>query len=142
MSIGRLAFLAMLLSPALVADVSDEVFNVFQSIANGLSEGDAGPFVRALDPAMPGYQKLTDNVRALVAQTGILSAIEVLTEKGDAGHQDVQLDWFLEITGKGDPMSLVRRRELVKCKLEKQKKKWRIVSLEPVSLFEPPKPKQ
>ena len=135
----RRAFFAVVLLPVLMADANREVYERFEAMANGLSESDAGPFVDALDPSMPGYRDLAANVRALAAQAEVLSAIEVLTEKGDATHQDVQLDWFLQITLKSDPASLVRRREIVKCRLEKQKKKWRIVTLEPAAFFAPPK---
>jgi len=135
----RRAFFAVVFTPLLMADANQEVYDRFESMASSLSQGDAEPFVDALDPSMSGYRDLAANVRALAAQTEVTSAIEVLTESGDATHQDVQLDWFLEITQKSDPLNLVRRRETVKCRLEKQKKKWRIVALEPAAFFAPPK---
>ena len=135
----RRAFFAVVLVPALAADAAREVYELFESMANGLSQGDAAPFVDALDPAMPGYRDLAANVRALAAQAEVQSAIEVLTDTGDATHRDVQLDWFLQITLRSDPMNLARRRQIVKCKTVKQGKKWRIVALEPVAFFAPPK---
>ena len=138
----RRTFFAIVSSPLLLADTEREILDLLESMASGLSQEDPEAFVRALDPAMPGYQTVSANVRALVAQMNVLAAIEILTQRGDAQHQDVQLDWFLELTLKGDPMSLTRRREMVKCRMEKQKKKWRVVSMEPLGLFEPPKPRQ
>ena len=137
MAIARRAVLMILPAAVLAADTDRDVTALFESLASGLSEGNAELFVHALDPAMPGYQDLAANVRALVAQADVLAAIEFVTRKGDDTHQDLQLDWFLEITAKADPMKLVRRREMVKCRLEKQKKKWRVVALEPVKLFQP-----
>src|SRR5579871_3719924 len=122
MTIARRILLLTFFAAALAADTDRDVTALFESMANGLSEGDAGLFVRALDPAMAGYQDLAANVRALVEQADVLAAIEYVTQKGDDTHQDLQLDWFLEITSKADPMKLVRRREMVKCRLEKQKK--------------------
>jgi len=131
--------LAAVPAAVLLADARQEVFDLLTSMADGLSQGDPEQFVQALDPALPGYQALAANVRARVAQAEVLCAFETLAQRGDATHQEVQLDWFLEITLKSDPMSLVRRREIVKCRLEKQKKKWRVTAIEPAALFAPPK---
>ena len=86
-----------------------------------------------LDRAMPDYQTLQDNVVALVAQNDLASSIEVLKEEGDEKRRAVELDWFLEIRSHEIHGPFERRRKIVKCRLERDKKKWKIVALEPAS---------
>ncbi len=119
----------------LAVQAHQQTLDLLASMTNGLGEGDPEAFVDVLDKSMPGYSTLAANVRALAAQTDTLCAIEPLTWTGGPFRQQIRLDWFLEITLKSDPMHLVRRREIVNCTLEKQKKGWRIVALEPLSLF-------
>ena len=52
--------------------------------------------------------------------------------------QTVELDWLLEIKG---PAQITRRQAAVKCRLERRKKQWKIVAIDPVDLFAPPVPK-
>ena len=54
--------------------------------------------------------------------------------------QSVELDWFLQIVEKQDTASVARRRQTVRCRLVKEKKKWRITALEPLAFFAPPNP--
>jgi hypothetical protein len=135
----------MALLAVLIVSVSDDSWKVrdmFASMAGGLSEGNAGQFLRAFDRSMPGYEALAANVRALLQQADVLNSVEVLDQTVEGAHPTAQLDWFLEITPKQDTAALERRRQIVKCRLEKQRDRWRIVALEPASFFAPPKVRQ
>jgi hypothetical protein len=134
----RLLLLAFAAS-VLLADPRQEVYDLFGSMASALSEGSAGQFLKAFDPSMKGYADLAVNVRALVEQTDVLSAIELVEDSGDDQHHSVTLDWLLELKSKQDGAAVTRRQQNVKCRLEKHQKRWRIVALEPLEIFSPPR---
>ena len=120
------------------ADTLDELTELFRVMASALSDSNRDIFLRGIDPSMPGYDLLASNIAALAAEYQLSNTIEFRDQKGDDRAQTVVLDWLLDIKGKDDSLVFVRREQLVKCRLERQKKKWRIVSLEPLSFFDPP----
>lgn len=132
----RRSVLALLTAP-LFADAQQQVSDFFASLASALAEGNAIAFLKAFDSSMADYQKLQSNITALISQCEVQSSIDVLVDEGDDQRRSVELDWFLQIRSKQDTGPLVRRRERVKCRLGRVKKKWRAVSLEPVSFFAP-----
>jgi hypothetical protein len=134
----RRSFLLAALTAALRADAQREVYDLFGSMASGLSEGNAQQFLGAFDSRMPGYQKLAADVQALVQQADVQSSVDVLQDTGDDQHRTVQLDWLLQLTVKGAEGTLVHREQTIQCKLEKQEKKWRVVAIEPAAFFAPP----
>jgi hypothetical protein len=135
----RRNFLLAAITAALArADTLDELTELFRVIASALSESNPAVFLRGFNPSMPGYDRFAANVNALAAQNELSSTIEFRDQKGDEQVQTVELDWLLDIKGKGGSLLFVRREEIVKCRLERQKKKWRIVALEPLSFFDPP----
>jgi hypothetical protein len=135
---SRLFLLAFVASAAL-ADPRQEVYDLLGSMASGLSEGNPGQFLEAFDRSMKGYAELAANVRALVAEADVLSAVELVTDGGDEQHRSVTVDWLLQLADKQNSVALTRRQQNIKIRLEKQKKKWRIVSLEPMEFFAPAK---
>ena len=145
---SRRVFLALLAAPlplcrpgaAGAADSHQEVFDLLTEMASALSEGNALAFLKPIDRAMPDYQKLQDNVVVLVAQNDLASSIEVLKDEGDDKRRRVELDWFLELRSHEIHGPYERRRKVVKCRLERDKKKWKIVALEPADFFAPPSP--
>lgn len=135
--IARRAFLAALAAP-LLAGAEQEVLDLFTALASALSEGNGLAFLDRVDHSMPDYEKLQRNVLALVAQNELVAAIDVLEDEGDEQARAVQVDWLLQIRSREETGTLLRRREIVKCRLERVKKKWKVASLNPVSLFAPP----
>src|SRR5438132_11771657 len=83
-----------------LADTRQELIDVFGAMASALSEGNPAVFLRAIDPAMPGYQRFAEAVKALAAQNDLSSSIEISQQEGDGRVQTVELDWLLEIRGK------------------------------------------
>jgi hypothetical protein len=124
---------------ALAADAQQQVFDLFTKIASALSDDDPVMFVEAVDPGMPHFQDFRRDVVALTDLADLTNSIEIVTDTGDDTHRTEELDWFLEIVGKSDPHPLERRREVVKFRLERKGKKWKIVSIEPLHFFGPPK---
>lgn len=129
---SRRLLLCLLWAP--VAGAAEQNVNdLFTSLASALSEGNSQDFMKAFDPSMPGYAKLQAYITALLEQAEITTSIDILREEENA----VELDWFLQIRSLDPAGPLERRRQVVKCRLERHGRKRRIISLEPVELFAP-----
>jgi hypothetical protein len=137
----RRVLLLGVLAARLRADSADEVWDVLSAMATDLSEGHPVEFLRAFDPAMPGFEELRINVTALVAQEDVQSSIDVTSNEGDNRSRKVEADWLLRMIGREQVSGAMNREERVKIGFEKQGKRWRAVSLEPLAFFAPPKPK-
>lgn len=135
----RRAFLIAGTAWALRADDAGEVWDLFTEVASALSDGRPDEFMTAFDRLMPGYDGLETDVTALLTAYDVHSSIELVNEEGDSVARKVELDWFLQIVEKQDTGGVTRRREVVRCQLVKERKKWRIRSLEPLSFFRSPK---
>jgi hypothetical protein len=98
------------------------VTEIFTTLAAALSDGNAVAFMRPFDPAMPGYGSLRANVAALLAEADVTSSIEFLDDDGTDDARTVRVDWLVQIRGKADTGTLVRRREAVTCRLERRGK--------------------
>jgi len=134
----RKALLTVAVAPLLCADEAQDVRDFFGQLESALSEGNADQFMKGFDRSMPGYDKLAANVEALVQQQDVQSSIEVLNDDGTDSARMLELDWFLQFVQPKQGGDVVRRRVEVHCTLVKQGKRWRITSLEPLSLFTPP----
>jgi len=121
------------------SDAQQQIFDLFTKIAAALSDDDPAVFVETVDPAMPNFHDFRNNLTALSALADLTNSIEVLSDTGDDSHRDEELDWFLEIVNKSQSHTLERRREIVKFRLERKGKKWKIVSISPIQFFGPPK---
>jgi len=135
--ITRRAWLIALAVP-LLADTRQDILDLFTAMASALSEGIGLAFLDHVARSMPDYYKLEQNILALVAQNEVLSSIDVLKEDGNDEEQSVELDWFLQIRSREETGPLARRRQTVKCRLVRAKKKWKVMSIEPVAFFAPP----
>ena len=134
----RLLFL-LPLAACLRADSQHEVVDLITSASTGLSAGKPEVFLEAFDAAMPGYEKLSAAVTALVSGAEIECSIEVTSNQGDDASRALELDWILRIDSRERGAGSVRRQETVKCSLRKTGKKWRIVAFEPLDFFALPK---
>ena len=135
--LARRAFLMALAAP-LLADTRQEILDLITELASALSEGNGLAFLDHIDRAMPDYQKLEQSILALTEQNEVSAAIDILKQEGDDRTQTVELDSLLQIRSREDSGPIERRRETVKCRAERKKKNWKIVSLEPIALFAPP----
>jgi len=105
------------------------VLDVFQAASEALANQDAKAFLDQFDDKMPGYAKLRDQVQEMVAIDESASTVDVVTDDGDDNKRTLSLDWVLTI-GSERP-----RRQIVKCTVEKQGKKWKITALDPIEFF-------
>jgi hypothetical protein len=135
--IARRTLLIALAAP-LLANIEQEVLDLFTVLASALSEGNGLAFLDRVDHSMPDYNELERNIMALTEQNEVLAAVDGLTDEGDDHSRNVKVDWFLQIRARSQTGPLVRRRETVTCRLERVKKKWKVASLDPITLFAPP----
>jgi hypothetical protein len=114
------------------ADTPKDVVDLFRTAAEALADKDSAAFLDKFDRNMPAYNALHDEVLALLDHSEVGSDVEIVSDEGDAQKRAVQLDWLLRID-EDQP-----RRQVIKCRIERQGKKWKITSLEPVEFFQPP----
>jgi hypothetical protein len=91
------------------------------------------------DPAMPGYERLEADIKALTAAWLLEPALQLTGNEGDDDRRTLDIDWTMTLTDPQNSGTSVRKRETVKCVVEKRGKPWLIVSMAPLELFAPPK---
>jgi len=133
----RRALLLIPLAACLAADPSREVLDMITDATASLSAGNARAFLANFDPAMPDYQKLRENVTTLLSQAEVESFVDVAGDEGDKQRRTVELNWRMRVRQNRAATAAPGREQLIKCRVEKQKGKWRITSLEPVDFFAP-----
>jgi hypothetical protein len=107
-----------------------EQMEVFRLVSEALANQDAEAFLDQFDPKMPQYEKLRNEIQDLFGMAQeIGSTVDVISDEGDGLKRTLELDWLLKIDT-DEP-----RRQIVKCQVEKQGKKWKITALEPVDFF-------
>jgi hypothetical protein len=115
--------------------VPKDVETLIRETADDLTRKDTSAFLDHFDPKMAGFATLHYEIEGLMARGEVISVIEIITDaataKGDYPQRELKLDWVLSVDT--DP----RRREIVKVRIEKQGKKWKIVALDPVEFFKP-----
>jgi hypothetical protein len=132
-----LAVAALLATTLANADTHADILDLVGSMASALSENNAPGFLATFDKAMLGYDHLHEAIPALLDQGEITSSVEPLRDDGDEAKRTVDLDWYLEIHNPDATAPVIRRREVIHCRFEKQGKHWRVTSLDPVSFFDP-----
>jgi hypothetical protein len=129
-------FLVWLTAGALPA-AAPNVLDTLGDMTAALSDNNVAGFMKPIDPEMPDYGKLKNEVAALLNGAVVASSIEVLKDEGDDSQHTLDLDWFMEIHPPGEIGALVHRRQVVQCKLLRWKKGWRLISLSPIEFFAP-----
>jgi len=120
----------------LFAEPPAEVLDLFREAAEALANDDANAFLDKFDRNMAGYAAFRDEIVGLLASHDVGSTIEVVNDEGDERKRSLDLDWLLVISEKnsGNGQNETRRRVL-KCRIERQGKQWKITALEPVDFF-------
>ena len=128
--------LLLLISMVALADSAADVLNVFSAAAEALTNDDAAAFLDKFDRNMPGYAALRTDIEGLLAAYEVGSTIEVVSDEGDDQKRAVELDWLMITTEKSAiNSSQETRRRVVKCRLERRGKQWKITALEPLDFF-------
>ncbi len=120
------------------ADVPADVWKVFTDAAEALANENLSGFLAQVDPNMPGYSALRTNVEALMNGNEVTSTIVPVTDAGDERKRSLELDWLLSVASQENPgMQTTSRRGIVKVRVERQAKGWKIVAIEPADFFRP-----
>jgi hypothetical protein len=133
---------ALLLVPFAVMaqpDSADEVWDLLGAMSSALSEGNASEFLHAIDPALPGYAHVRDAITAAVRDYDIASTVDLVSNDGNDTARTLESDWQLSFVLRDSSVEPVRRRTRITLKFQRQSKRWRIVSLDPQSAFDPPR---
>jgi len=102
-----------------------------------IPETDPAMFLQAFDPAMPGYQKLRAGVIGLLRRGPVESSVELVSNEGDDRVRTVEVDWTLQVLEDATGLSTLHRQKRVRCRMEYQGKRWRIVEISPMDFFAP-----
>ena len=130
---GALFLMAAVL---LFAEPPAEVLEQFREAADALANDDANAFLAKFDRNMAGYAEFRDEIVGLLAANDVGSTIEVVNDEGDDQKRSLDLDWLLVIGEKNSNSGQREtRRRVLKCRIERQGKRWKIVALEPVDFF-------
>jgi murein L,D-transpeptidase YcbB/YkuD len=125
----RMLLLLPLAAACRAADPARDALDVLTELAASLTAGKVDRALATFDPKMPGYSELRANLTALVAEGDVQSYIDPVENEGDDHARDIQLQWTLRSIGSRD--------QLVKCRVEKQGRNWRITAFDPLTLFAP-----
>ena len=136
MRLIRTLFVAGLFSTAMLADPPAAVVQLVRDAAETLANDDAAGFLDKVDRNMAAYADLTDRIRGMLAANEVSSSIEIASDAGDDQSRVLELDWLLILNRKNDLSShRETRRQLVKCRVERRGRHWKITALEPSDFF-------
>jgi len=121
----------------LFAKPDSAVFSRIAALANDLSEGDEPDALAVFSSAMSNYGEVSADIDALVNQTQILCAIDIVDDNESAGIHKLDTDWYLELKSSADAGPTERRRERVEIQIELIKGKWRITAISPLVILAP-----
>jgi len=127
----------LLAAPTARADSHTEALDLIASMTAALSDDDAPAFLKELDKSMSGYDRLEHAIPELLEQGAIACSVQPLTDEGDDAKRALELDWYMEIRNVDETAPVIRRREVIHLRMEKQDKHWRVTSLDPISFFDP-----
>ena len=122
----RLVAICVFVTGTAAAQTPQAVLDMFRVAAQALAERDVQGFLGQFDPAMKGYDVLRQNA-ALIA--GAESSVEIVSDEGDGRRREMQIDWWLRVSGG------VSKRRLLKVTSERQGRAWKVTSLDPVTFF-------
>lgn len=113
----------------------DGAWDVLETAAAALSNGDAAGFLSAFDPSMPDYETVRSGVMGLAAQGEVQSSVDLIANEGSDSSRTLEVDWTLQVVDEDTGIRRGGREERVKCRLELQGKHWRITSVAPADFF-------
>ncbi len=131
----RLAPLLLFTSLAFAEPPAD-VRDFFRAAAEALVNDDASAFMARFDRDMPRHATLRSEIEGLLAAYDVGSSIEVVNDEGDNQKRTLELDWLLVTSEKAANHGTgISRRQIVKCRIERRGKQWKITAFEPVEFF-------
>ncbi len=114
------------------------IARALHDVSRALQAGNAATFLAAFDrQEFTEYPQLETNIVVLTRQSQIASSIKIAAIEADGEVFSAEVDWVLQLSPASALGDIETRRQLIKLRLRKAKKKWKVVALEPVEFFEP-----
>ncbi len=117
------------------ADETADITRWLGSVVNLLSEENASDFLRTC--ARDLRDRLDSRVWALVRSAEVSSSVDIVELKGEGVARELIVDWFLDLKPRATSNASEQRRQQIRMRIEKAKKGWTIVSMEPIDFFRP-----
>jgi ketosteroid isomerase-like protein len=123
--------------PAVFAPPDPKIFRRIADLASNLNEKDQTDAVGAFDSGMKQYAEIDNDIDALVNQTDVLCAIDIVADHQTGDTHKLDLDWYLDLKSRTDGGPSAQRRERVQATLRQIRGKWKIIAIEPLSILSP-----
>lgn len=133
----RLAGLTATLAFAAMAAPPQDAVDFLGSLTEALSNNDSAAFLEGFDPAMPAYDELRQRVEAMLGEAEVAATIEIRNDETKSGTIDLDVEWSLQLTSRSAGDLRETRGMPVRLRLERKGKKWKVTSLDPVTIFGP-----
>lgn len=119
-----------------------EPVDALSQLASALSQNDSVNAIAVFDSKMAGYATVESNIEALVAQTDILCAIDIIEQKyvpnrDENPEKELSVDWYLQLKSQSPSGPEDRRRAQVTLRMKNVKGKWKITSMLPLTILAP-----
>ena len=113
----------------------DGAWNVLESAATALSNGNLTEFMSCFEKSMPGYDRLEAGAAALVSQGDVHSSIDMQSNEGSDTSRTIEVDWTLSVVNADTSIRHEAREHRVKYRVELKGKRWRITAVDPPDFF-------
>jgi hypothetical protein len=114
-----------------------EPVDAIAELASALSQNNSVNALQVFDSKMQGYSSIESNIEALVAQTDILCAIDIVDEKETAAGRELDVDWYMQLKSQLPNGPTERRRERVILGMKLVRGQWKIASLSSARIIAP-----
>ena len=121
--------MVLLAASARSAEPPAPIVDLFRAAAEELASPDAEAFLDHFDRDMPGYLQLKIDIEDLLVHGYAVSTIEFESDQGDDQRRDLEVDWLWRQSD--GP----QHHAILKCRVERRGKAWKITRLEPVDFF-------
>lgn len=119
------------------ADQAHDVLDVVNRVSTALTANSAAEAIAPFDKSTPSYDRLAADFSNLTSAYSITNEADVVDEQDQDNESTLVFDWTLTLQNENGVTS-ARRQERVTVRLIRKGKRWQIVELTPLSLFDPP----
>jgi len=143
---SRRVILMSAIAPLVQADEASQVRDLIAVMTGSLINCNPQGFLTAFDKGMPGYNRLSADVTALLREYEVESTVDVQKDEGDERKRSIEADWLMLLRQRltlncENPVPMpanVTREKILKFTLERSGRgKWKVTGFEPLDFFAP-----
>lgn len=134
---GARAFACAILLASSALAAEETTLQALAKLAEGLSQNDSGQALSVFDSHTKEYGAIEANIGALTAQSEIVCAIDIVTEKEEGPVRILDVDWYMQLKTRSDGGPTERRRERVSLRMTMVRGHWKITSFSPLKILDP-----